>query len=281
MLKFERTRCCVCNSRDSREKYRIKSAVPFTVVECRKCGMVYVNPVVSNLKALYEKDYYHGKSRTGFNFSDPLAGKNETKIALASRLEKIEKTTGIKKGRLLDIGCTFGLFVKTALDAGWNAYGSDISGYAVRQAKKLGIKNVRVGLDFRENYFDVVTLYEVIEHVDKPLEEMRKISALLKKGGWIVIHTGNLGSLTAKIRGAANPYFQLGHVNYFSKKTLKELMEKAGFRVARLDTYTEKIEPAKIKSGIATPKDYWRLLYYTVFEKTNVSGSMICFAQKI
>ena len=281
-LKFRRVRCGICNSGSYKKIYEIKSKIPFTVVKCKNCGMVYVNPVVSNLAKLYEKDYYHGNSDIGFNFTNPLSYGSEIKLIHGERISKIEEMTDIKKGRLLDVGCTFGLFVQAALNAGWDAHGSDLSKYAVDQARKLGLKNVSVGLGgFAKNYFDVVTLFEVVEHMDRPLAEMKRINGLLRKGGWVVIQTGNLGSLTAKIRGGNNTYLQLGHVNYFSKKTLGKLLNKSGFKVIKLDTHTEKIEPAKMALGTATMKDYWRLFYYSILEKLNISGSMVCYAQKI
>ena len=284
MLKFKRTRCGVCNSGRYRKKYEIKSKIPFTVVKC-ECGMVYVNPVVKNIEKLYEKDYYHGTARTGFNFTNPLKYEKETRLMHTERLSMIEKVTGLKHGRLLDIGCTFGMFVKTAGSRGWDAYGCDLSRYAADRARKIGIKNIKTGTagtaGFRSNYFDVVTLFEVIEHIDRPLNEMKKINSLLKKGGWVVIQTGNLGSMTAKIRGKNNPYFQLGHVNYFSKHTLRRLLKESGFEIVLLKTHTEKIEPAKIALGKAKAADYARLFYYKLFEKLNISGSMVCYARKL
>lgn len=282
-MKFNEVNCSVCNSSNYSKQYDIKSKVPFTVVKCQNCGMLYMNPMVSDPGELYSEEYYQGTSEE-FSFTDPLKDIEATSLLYKERLERIQKITSLSKGSLLDVGCTYGVFLHSVRDSGWELNGCDLSPFAVKMAKeKLGL-DIRLGraadAGFEENHFDVITLFEVIEHMDRPKDEMAELHKLIKKDGWLVVQTGNLGSLTARIRGASNPYFQLGHLNYFSKKTLKKLLEESGFKVVKIETRMEKIEPAKIKLGKAKLKDYWRLFYYNLFEKLNLSGGMTFYAQK-
>jgi 2-polyprenyl-3-methyl-5-hydroxy-6-metoxy-1,4-benzoquinol methylase len=287
-LEVKHVKCGLCGSDDYEKKYDINSSVPFTVVKCSNCGLLYVNHIAKNQAGLYKKGYYTGTAETGFNCvakSLTTEELNLLRIIYLERLAAIERNTGVRNGRLLDVGCTFGLFLDTAKKAGWDMHGCDISPDAVSMSKKMfGLKNVRTGsvrkAGFKKNQFDVVTLFEVIEHMERPLDEMKDIRNVLKKDGYVVIHTGNLGSLTAKIRGRNNSYFQLGHIVYFSKKTLRELLEKAGFEVVKISTYAEKMEPARISSGRATKTDHLRLFCFNVLERLGISGGMICYARK-
>src|SRR3972149_1680668 len=98
-LTLRHIKCGLCSSNDYRKKYEIKAKIPFTIVECKNCGLIYVNPIVEKLEKLYEKDYYLGSSETGFNFTNPLAYQEETRLIHAERLTKIGKITGLKSGR--------------------------------------------------------------------------------------------------------------------------------------------------------------------------------------
>src|SRR3989304_455911 len=126
MIIFKKTNCNVCNSSDYKKLYDIKSKVPFTIVRC-KCGMIYMNPMVdqSTMGELYSKGYYHGESEHGFNFTNPLQDIEMVSLVCKERLERIKLITNVTSGRLLDIGCTYGVFLYSVRDSGWELHGCD------------------------------------------------------------------------------------------------------------------------------------------------------------
>ena len=79
--------------------------------------------------------------------------------------------------------------------------------------------------------FDVVTMWDVIEHVDDPSGEIGKAYGLLAPGGWLVVHTMDISSLVAKLMGARWPWLMDMHIHYFSQKTLGQMLKKNGFEV--------------------------------------------------
>ena len=79
--------------------------------------------------------------------------------------------------------------------------------------------------------FDVITMWDVIEHVDDPSAEISKAYQLLAPGGWLVIHTMDISSLMAKLMGRRWPWLMDMHIHYFSQQTLRQMLEQNGFEV--------------------------------------------------
>jgi len=249
----EKVKCSLCNSSRYKQKYYIeKNGASFNVVRCVDCGMIYLNPRPSSKKIddMYDEDYFHGKGfDKGVDYLEGLKYRKVWEPWHNSRLMTIERYVknllvekkGEKRGSILDVGCGLGEFLIVARDAGWDAKGVELSKYSADIAKKkfkLDVFNGR--LDdvnttgkFKEK-FDVITMIEVIEHLPNPLENLKKCHELLKHQGIIVIQTGDVESLYSKIKGKNWPYYLAGHLNYFSRRTLKRMLEKAGFEVIKI-----------------------------------------------
>jgi cyclopropane fatty-acyl-phospholipid synthase-like methyltransferase len=104
----------------------------------------------------------------------------------------------------------------------------------VEQAIERGlcvVQGTTATADLPEEFFDVVTLWDVIEHVGDPLAELRRVHRLLKKGGMVVVHTIDIGSLFARAMGSRWPWLMEMHLYYFSRSTLREVLQEAGFTV--------------------------------------------------
>ncbi len=118
--------------------------------------------------------------------------------------------------------------------SGWDAYGIELSTWAVAEAQRRGLRvweGTQASLAAqRLPPFDVITMWDVIEHFDDPLAELRQAHALLKPGGMMVIHTMNVDSLTARLMGGRWPWLMSMHIHYFSPKTLAQMAARAGFR---------------------------------------------------
>ena len=197
------------------------------IVECQNCGYVYANPrwAGDDLLDAYEavEDETYVAERLG------------RELTFRHHLRKMEKHVGEGNGRsLLDVGAYIGVFVEIAAEAGWQACGVEPSGWAAQEAQRRGLDVMYGTQDAPEiagRQFDVITMWDVIEHVDSPTDEMAKAYKLLKPGGWLVAHTMDIGSLTARLMGERWPWFMDMHIHYFSQKTMRKMLEKKGFRV--------------------------------------------------
>lgn len=197
------------------------------IVDCQTCGYVYANPrwsedeLIGAYAAVEDETYV--TERVG------------RVLTFQKHLQHMEKWTGAGNGRsLLDIGAYIGVFVEEAQKSGWNAIGVEPSDWAAAEAQKRGL-NVIVGTqdapELQGKTFDVVTMWDVIEHVDSPSEEMAKAYHLLNPGGWLVLHTMDINSLIAKIMGKRWPWFMDMHLHYFSQKSMAQMLENNGYEV--------------------------------------------------
>lgn len=181
------------------------------------------------MDSFYQQGYFNGQESCGayvdYGKDKPLVTRNMR--AVLSRLPK-------KSGKLLDVGCAYGYLVELALQRGFDAYGMDASDYAVSQAAPLIQKRLRVGtlttVSYPEHSFDVITLFDVIEHFSDPIADLKRLRSYLKPDGCIVITTGDTNSFLAKIlRKRWTFYIPPQHLFFFHKKTLVTVLHRAGF----------------------------------------------------
>lgn len=232
-------KCNLCGSSNSKELYVIEKEGKFRIVKCRKCGLVYQNPrpSKSEIHNMYNEDYFKGKGfDKSIDYYSGLKKKDAWNIVNRNRILNIEKYT--KKGRILDIGCGLGDFLDVARLEGWKSYGVEVSKFSANFAKKRFKVNVFNGTlkkaRFKTGFFNAITMIEVIEHLEDPLSELKECNRIMEKGGIIVIQTGNIDGLYAKISGSGWFYFLLGHLNYFSKKTIRKALEISKFKVLKI-----------------------------------------------
>lgn len=134
------------------------------------------------------------------------------------------------KGKLLDVGACTGVFMNLSHKKGWKVWGIEPSKWAVRQAKGLNIENNILKPDlFPKSFFEVITIWDVIEHFSDPLKALQTVFDYLKPGGVLAMTTMDVDSLTAKLLGKTWPWYMRMHRVYFSKRTMKQILEKAGF----------------------------------------------------
>lgn len=201
---------------------------------CLGCNLLFQDLSFSGveLNQAYEK----GEDERYFEQFDQR--KKLFKEALG-RIEKYKKPLGkpalTRRGKLLDVGSGAGLFVSIAKESGWKAEGLDPSTWASREAKKsFGVK-VKKGTfeNFRakSSSFDVICMFDVLEHYLDPTYALRKAHRLLKKGGFCVITTINISSWFSKLLGPHWPWLIRIHLWYFTPKTAKMMIEKSGFEM--------------------------------------------------
>ncbi|MEP6652156.1 MAG: class I SAM-dependent methyltransferase [Myxococcales bacterium] len=203
--------------------------------KCVGCGLVSVRafPDQEELRAIYSADYFKNAESSVMGYDDYEQDKQYIMKTAGRRLREIEQRT--PPGRLLDVGCALGFFLEEAKRRGWTVQGIDISAHAAGYARDmLGIPT-RVGLlrdaQFEKASFDVITMWDVIEHVPDPVAELALCRDLLRPGGLLVLSTPDVGSLVAKVTGPRWMGFKLAeeHLYYFSRETMRGALSKAGF----------------------------------------------------
>lgn len=224
-------KCAICGS--LKKKSWAKVSI-FKAVECCRCGLVWIDPFLTE-KGL---DYYYCNY-----IQHRLEDKNN--LHLREKMYKIDKDyleKFVSSGRLLDIGCNGGFFL-SKLNNKFKKFGIDIDIKAVEHAKNnfafgKNIKCCKLGKDdFPEGYFDVVTMRGVIEHFSDPLNVIKNVARLLKNNGYFYIAaTPNVDCFCAYLyREKWRMFLPIQHLYYFSIKTLTKLVRKVNLRVISVD----------------------------------------------
>jgi len=145
--------------------------------------------------------------------------------------------------RLLDVGCSSGALLLVAKDCGYTTTGVEPAIQAANTARGLGFDVFPGFLQdarYPDNHFDVVTLFEVIEHLLEPAKLITEIHRILKPGGLLLIGTGNADSWTVKFLQKRWEYFDIhshgGHISFFNPKSITLLANHCGFDIHNIST---------------------------------------------
>lgn len=213
--------CNLCQSSKSRLLFKKNG---YRVVQCLNCGLVYINPRAS---VSHIRDLYKQNESSPFNYYYYLSKIDNKRFRkLFSEINKY-KNSGI----VLDFGCATGSFMQVAKECGYRTQGVEINPQAAVYARNVLGLDVLTGainrFSYKESFFDIVHMGDVIEHLSDPLSIMKLLNIFMKKEGLLIITTPNFNSILTKM-------FQVKpeeHLYYFNKDTLIELMELAGFKV--------------------------------------------------
>jgi SAM-dependent methyltransferase len=176
-----------------------------------------------------------------------------------------------RDGRLLDVGCSIGLFLKLAEDRGWAGRGIEFSDRARAYAQEeLGLDVIDTPLEeagYEDGSFDVVALNSVIEHVNEPRRMLAEIRRVLAPGGALYIITPNVDSLACRVlHERAATFDGRNHLVYFSPRTLTRLLGEQGFEVDHVTTRVASLQPIL----------EW-LAYRTPYEGASLEGDALAY----
>lgn len=227
--------CLFCGVRDEELRF---AQPPFRVVRCRRCGLTYVTPRLPSdaLHAMYQEEYWASDRAKDFGYTAYLADAELYLETFRMRSEVLEPYAR-PPGRLLEVGCAAGFFLKVMHDQGWETTGLEIASPMVAHAReRLGLPDVRHGdlldADLPERHFDVVALWDVIEHLEDPRDHLARAVELLAPGGVLVLETQNVASWFARALGRRwTHYKHEEHLYHFEPATVRRLLEDVGLRV--------------------------------------------------
>jgi len=230
--------CPVCENKNWDKVYHIGA---WDIEECKTCGFAKINPMPSrdNRKLCYseeevvtrntkKKSFSRNISRAMKRFFGKVTKRNKSEIFY----NKLRKHLP-PKSKILDIGCGDGSFLQLAKNQ-FNCAGIEISEYLASLAGRIDGVDIRSGnflsTDFGGETYDAITLISLLEHLDDPLDALRKCFSLLNKNGILLLKTVNYGCLNRKIKkekwtGLRPP----DHVVYFTPHSLSRILEKVGF----------------------------------------------------
>jgi predicted TPR repeat methyltransferase len=248
--------CPVCGGRDTktlrpssyppeigiaqlRSVYRASSdhALMDQVVECRSCRMVYLAPRLD--ASLIQRDH-----------------------------EEVEDPRFVGQKRLPDIGCAGGACLAAARDLGFDGEGIEPSRWLNAYARSEYGLNVRQAIltagVYPEKSFDVVSLWDVLEHVPEPSDILRVARSLLKPDGYLWLNYPNIGSLAARLIGWRWPFWLSVHLHYYRPHAIRRQIEQVGFEVLYTRPHWQQLQLGYLMERASTQISFLRPLGKTV-----------------
>lgn len=209
----------------------------YRLLRCLNCDLVFLDQVPNDntLTSLYSRSYFCS-SLADQGFGDYIAMRSSLEARFRQKLRNMSKM--VKQGTLLDVGCGPGFFLSVARER-YDVYGVDISpfavDYAVQELRLRVFQASGLGELFGPETFDIITLWDTVEHLKSPKQILSEIHELLREEGLLVVQTGDVNSFVAKLSGRWWHLYNLPeHLYFFSRDTLANLLTKLGFHVVAI-----------------------------------------------
>ena len=215
MTQFEN--CILCGS----EITPVSGYEKHKLVKCSSCKFVFCKPKPSAEELI---NHYKSYGRAKGISQITIKRYNE----LLDSFEKYRKTNNI-----IDVGCGDGYFLAEAAKRGWKVFGTEFTEEAIRvcEMKNISMKMGSIKAEmYPADFFDIITSFEVIEHINNPIEETHIYKTILRPGGIVYLTTPNFNSVSRLVLGAKwNVIEYPEHLCYYTRGTLKKLFSRIGF----------------------------------------------------
>lgn len=257
---WESVNCNLCGSEKSQVIHHERlpyfgQLLDFTIVRCSQCDLIYTNPRIANVNEAYLEDPQAGHEQ----WERHGQAKNDVFQAALNQLCKLNSGSGksVKNASLLDVGCGSGHFLQQAQTRGFTVKGIEPAPAAARYAKSKGL-NVEQGdlfeYDMASQKFDVITAWDVIEHVTDPLGMLNICAQWLQPNGIIGLRfpSAQWQQLKALVfhrflKLSRPAYAPTIHLTFFSEQTFAKMAEKVGL----------KLEVVKTTPAEANTENFW------------------------
>lgn len=226
--------CCVCGNND-KDKFQLKyQKENFAVVTCNNCSLYFIPPY-------YRKKIQYTQYKNADVTAAIRAGNNWIKIQRHKlRFKFIQKF--IKSGKLFDLGAGWGHFMLAGKELGYDVYGVEIAEqpylYCVNDLK-LPVDHIDFFEMDESKKFDVITMWDVLEHIDKADVFLEKCAKLTKPDGYLFLQVPQIDSYFAKRHKDNWKMMGLDHVNYFGKDTITKILARNGYEVVKIKSSFE------------------------------------------
>jgi len=237
--KDEDFSCVLCGHTDGQEFLEWKES-EYKLFRCKKCDAVSPNiasGVSSYTESVYDTDVYVEKlfreTHSHYEYRKNTFGKERYQYTI----ERLGLTT---KAKVLDLGCGAGYYIDVLKDNAIEYKGLEVADHFVEYCKsyhELNVENSSLE-DERDGEYDLITMFDVLEHLADPVETFLTINKKLKDGGYCVAYTPNIFSLGFELMGAKqNCLLPYEHLCFFNDKSLDFLVNKTGFKVEKLEVF--------------------------------------------
>ena len=222
-------RCCVCGNDEAGRFSQKYAREQFVVAACDRCGFLFIPPYYRR-HITYEQ--YKGPEVT----EAVRRGNNWIKVQRHKlRFRFISKF--VKSGRLFDLGAGWGHFMLAGRELGYDVYGIEIA----EQPWKYCVGDLGLPVDHLDFFrldpsrrFDIVTMWDVLEHIDRADSFIEKCAQHTVPGGYLFLQVPQIDSFVAKREKDRWKMMGLDHVNYFSRATITRLLERYGYEVVAI-----------------------------------------------
>jgi len=224
--------CPLCASPSFRPRVRKHG---FTYVECNECSFVYLNPQLTQGAI---RDVYNDRDLREFFFKELLLPhvERDQRSEFEGRLGQLQTLVQVPNPKLLDIGCAAGLFLSLAENHRFRGEGLELNELYIDYIKTHRPVTVHRKLleemQYPDSWFDVVTLWDVLEHLPKPVETLREAARVLTRGGILALTTINHACINERLlKERWRYYMPPDHLCSFSPALLTWVLNRSGFAV--------------------------------------------------
>jgi SAM-dependent methyltransferase len=230
--------CSICSAAVARDRDLRWRKDGHDILECPACGTCFRAdlPDRESLHEIYGPAYFADSagSMRGQGYADYLAEEQNHRSNAAARLSLIQDYQ--QAGRLLDVGCAAGYFLDEARRNGWRVEGVELSPQMAEHASGVLGLDVHTGffdeVDLEPGAFDLVTMWDYIEHSIDPRADLESAAELLRPGGVLAVATGDVASMAARVSGRRWHLLTPRHHNFFfTRSSLEGAFRRAGFEV--------------------------------------------------
>ncbi len=254
------------------------SGEEFRIKKCESCGLGITEDIEdeNNIGSYYKSENYISHSNTAVGFVNSIYHKIR-KYMLGQKRKLVEKVTGLKSGRILDVGAGTGFFLNEMKNHGWKISGTEKSPEARNFAKTehgLELKDTDKLFQISNESYDIITLWHVLEHIHRLDKNLETFARLLTKNGKLLIAVPNYTSYDATHYKKFWAAWDVPrHIWHFSPKQINKLGAKHGFKLTSVRAmpfdsfYISLISEKYKKSVLSLPKG---IFYGTVSWMTSV-----------
>lgn len=277
----------------------------FPVVSCENCGLIYLQtrPSPQEIGKYYPPEYL--PYRTAIQDESLWIMQWMRQRNIDKRVNQIEAAVSKPPGRILDVGCSTGVFLDAMREAGWDTLGVEIAPEAAAYARERFYLDVLPGqlLDhqLQSGSFDAITFWDVLEHTFDPFENLLETNRLLKNGGIIALTIPHWESIDRKVFGQAWIGFDAPrHLYVFPRETLFSMLEASGFQLEKawtgLGGYYTLLASLRLWLKIHLPTHklrFWILKFFefpgmrlpfqpafSLLDGLNLGGTLVIIAKK-